>query len=445
MKSKAQYFTFLAVVLTAAPATADIIYGSLQQTISTDYTGVTVTVGAGTLNPFFGGAGVANNNALQPFRLAATGLSTIKDFGTGVTIDSGSGALATGAGGSINHLGTQFTDGTQGYVGFKLDAANYGWMRVVLTNNTSTPVTPMVKDWAYDNTGAAIKTGWINTDIITGTTQTVTLNPATGEAFTLGSQLANASGSITNSVLKTGAGTTTLTGTNTYSGTTALSNGTLFVNGSITGSGAVTVAAGTATGTPLATLGGSGNGTTTGMIGGNVSLTAESSSGFKNGGVLAPTAAASGTKLSVAGTTTFGTGSIFEWDMSATTPGTDPGVVSNSGSYGQLAGTGAISGSNAVFKIVLGAGNTFADAFWNTNKSWDNVFTGTGATNNLSSIFSSISNPDITFAANQGTVAGQGYFAFSGTSTLSWTAVPEPTSALAGLLLGAGLMRRRRW
>jgi len=97
-----------------------------------------------------------------------------------------------------------------------------------------------------------------------------------------------------------------------------------------------------------------------------------------------------------------------------------------------------------VFKIVLGAGNAFTDAFWNSNKSWSNIFTGDGATNTLASIFSSISNPDITFAANQGTVAGRGYFAFSGTSTLSWTAVPEPTSALAGLLLGAGLLRRRR-
>jgi len=41
-------------------------------------------------------------------------------------------------------------------------------------------------------------------------------------------------------------------------------------------------------------------------------------------------------------------------------------------------------------------------------------------------------------------VAGRGYFAFSGTSALSWTAVPEPTSALAGILLVAGLLRRRR-
>jgi hypothetical protein len=181
-----------------------------------------------------------------------------------------------------------------------------------------------------------------------------------------------------------------------------------------------------------------------GTVGGNVSLTAESASGFKNGGVLAPTAAASGTKLTVSGTTTFNTGSIFEWNMSATTPGTDPGVVSNSGTYGQLAGTGAITGSDAVFKIVLGAGNAFTDAFWNTNKIWNNLFTGAGATTALTSIFSSIGGAGITYADDKGTVDGQGYFTLSGTNTLGWTAVPEPTSALAGLLLTAGLLRRRR-
>jgi uncharacterized protein (TIGR03382 family) len=45
-------------------------------------------------------------------------------------------------------------------------------------------------------------------------------------------------------------------------------------------------------------------------------------------------------------------------------------------------------------------------------------------------------------------VTGEGQFTFSNSSnTLIWTAysaIPEPTSALAGLLLTAGLLRRRR-
>jgi autotransporter-associated beta strand protein len=414
MKSKAQYFTWLAMVSTVAPATADIIYGSLQQTISTDYTGVTVTVGSGTLNPFFGGAGVANNNALQPFREAATGLSTIVNFAEGVTIDSGSGFLATGAGGSTDHLGDTFTAGTEGYVGFKLNAANYGWARVVFTNNTSTPVTPMVKDWAYDNTGAAIKTGWIKTDIVSPTAQTVTLNPGTGEAFTLGSQLADASGSITNSVLKTGAGTTTLTGVNTYSGTTAVNGGKLLVNGSI-GNSAVTVSNAN---TVLA----SG---VTGTIGNSVAV--------NNGAILAAGDTGVAGTATVTGATTFNNGSIFSWDINSA--GT---------SYDKLVSTNLVDGDAAggsVLRIVASDG-LVAQNFWNTNRTWNDIFTtdGSAAIADWANIFTNISVVNSSFTSI--TPVG-GSFSASG-NTLTWTAVPEPTSALAGILLGAGLLRRRR-
>jgi fibronectin-binding autotransporter adhesin len=238
-------------------------------------------------------------------------------------------------------------------------------------------------------------------------------------------------------LIKDGAGTVTLSAANTYTGPTTVSAGTLRINGSTAAGSAVSVAAGTSSGVPVAQLGG------TGTIGGTVALATESAATYKNGGVLAPTAAASGTALDVTGTTTFTTGSIFEWNMAATTPATDPGVVSNSGSYGQLAGTGAITGSNAVFKIALGAGNAFTDNFWNSDKSWTNVFTGTGATNTLASMFTSFGGTGVSAT---GEVTGKGSFSFTGTSTLNWTysAIPEPTSALAGLLLGAGLLRRRR-
>ena len=311
--------------------------------------------------------------------------------------------------------------------------------------------------------GAAITSSTYNPQMIWGGNWTFigsngansNLNMGTGQVFLNGNRqvtVTNAAATLTvggvianidttaRSLTKAGAGTLELRGVNTYTGATTVNAGTLVLSstGSTSASSAVSVAAGTATGTPVAKLGG------TGTVGGNLSLAAESAGGFKNGGVLAPTAAVSGTQFKVTGTTTFNTGSLFEWNMSATTPSTDPGVVSNSGSYGQLAGTGAISGSNAVFNIVLGAGNAFTDAFWNSNKSWTNVFTGAGATTALSSIFSSISGTGITFASGQGTVAGEGYFTLSGTSTLNWTAIPEPSTALGGLLLTAGLLRRRR-
>ena len=72
------------------PAAADIIYsGLLDSAIPTDFTGMTVTVGDGTLNPFFGGVGVANNNFLQPGRVGTGNLDAIVNFGTGTTINSG--------------------------------------------------------------------------------------------------------------------------------------------------------------------------------------------------------------------------------------------------------------------------------------------------------------------------------------------------------------------
>jgi len=418
MKNKLPYAAGLVTLTLIPPAAADVIYSSLQQTITTDYTGVTATVGDGTFNAFFGDVGVANNNNLQPLRLNGTGLSTIKDFGSGVTIGSGSGALATGAGGSFDHLGTQFTDGTEGYVGFKLDSANYGWMRVVLTNNTSTPVTPMIKDWAYDNTGAAIRTGWIKTDIVTGTTRTVTLNPGTGESFTLGSQLTNASGSITNSVVKNGAGTTILIGSNTYSGTTAINVGVLSIAASAsTGSGAVTV---NNTGTKLMGAG---------TVGGNTTV--------NSGAILAPGNAGVG-KVNFSGDLSASSGSIFEWELAATPAETGRGT-----SYDAVNVAGTLGGSSAIFRVVLDGAQDFSASFWDTNRTWTDIFKTADAGSNvdIASVFSGLQYYNST--GDLGTPSSQGHFTISG-SSLTWSAVPEPTSALAGILLGSGLLRPRR-
>jgi hypothetical protein len=64
--------------------------------------------------------------------------------------------MLTGSGGN-------FTAGTEGYIGFRLNGTNYGSMRVVLTNNTSGA---KIMDWAYDaTTDTTIKAGLIQTNV----------------------------------------------------------------------------------------------------------------------------------------------------------------------------------------------------------------------------------------------------------------------------------------
>ena len=93
-------------------------------------------------------------------------------------------------------------------------------------------------------------------------------------------------------------------------------------------------------------------------------------------------------------------------------------------------------GSGAIFDVVLADGQNYGDAFWSAGHSWADVFSEfTEDTFDLSVIFGTVSS-----GADATT---QGAFAVSG-ANLTWTAVPEPTSALAGLLLCAGLLRRRR-
>jgi len=261
----------------------------------------------------------------------------------------------------------------------------------------------------------------------TAQTRSITIGGSNTGNNTFDSQI-NDNGTGVVSLTKADAGKWILSGTNTYTGATTVNSGTLLVNGSL-GNTAVTVGGATATGTPA--LGGGGT------IGGATVIVG---AGGGVAGTHAPTARTSGNGQTFTSTLTYDTGSIFEWDLNAATSNTG---TSNQGSYGQVIATGAsgsVTGGAAVFKVVLG-GNTFADAFWDTNKSWSNIFTGTGAPTSLSALFNSF---DATGGlTSSGVVAGQGYFTMSSTS-LTWTAVPEPTTALAGILLGAGLLRRRR-
>ena len=145
-------------------------------------------------------------------------------------------------------------------------------------------------------------------------------------------------------------------------------------------------------------------------------------------------------------TLAYGSGSIFEWNLQAAST-LDLGVVSDgaTGFYDRVVASGSagsVTGNTAMFNILLG-GNVFTDAYWDSEKTWTNIFSGSGAPSDLTSIFGGgFSGAGVDSA---GLVAGEGQFSFDNSSTLTWTVIPEPTSgALVGLSIAAALLRHRR-
>ena len=104
--------------------------------------------------------------------------------------------------------------------------------------------------------------------------------------------------------------------------------------------------------------------------------------------------------------------------------------------------TGNITvGSGTVFRVILGDTawtdmQNLSNAFWNTpyiTQVW-----------NMSAIYGkSFTSGGFASVQTNHDVSSYGSFTIDGTS-LTWTAVPEAGNALAGLLLAAGLLRRRR-
>ncbi len=219
---------------------------------------------------------------------------------------------------------------------------------------------------------------------------------------------------------------------NTYSGGTTVTAGTLLVSNtsnSGTGTGTVTVKSG-------ATLGG-GSGATGGRITG---ATVIESGGFQTAGTRATASSAIiGIQTFETGGIDYQAGSIFEWNLTASggsegTRGTNyDGVSATSFSN---------TGANAIFRVVLNGTEDFTSGFWDADKSWTNIFTNiAGTAQSLQDLFGTTVQTYNT--AGLVDTTAQGSFTISG-SALTWSAVPEPTSALAGLLIGAGLLRRRR-
>lgn len=170
------YLTLLVLWL-AAPlwGQSTIVYSGIKNmVIPTNFDGLYLDIDTGItggpelagldINPFFGGLGIANTANFQPVRSGTNVLDPYLNLAPG-TLVSAASTFAIGEGGTDrNHIGSsagQFTASVEGYIGFRFTpnsggAVRYGWMRLAVTPNTAGA---MIKDWAYNDNGAAISVG----------------------------------------------------------------------------------------------------------------------------------------------------------------------------------------------------------------------------------------------------------------------------------------------
>ena len=397
-------------------------------------------------------ATIASNIAQTTLGMSKTGAGTLTLSSSSINTTGGSGESLRVLGGTLNITGQVYSDERS----IRVDGAGAilkvtGTGRIYHSTYTSAGTltvqnggTVELENWGYGETSLSlgglraganalvINNGTIR---IVGTTATnyergftvqsggATFDAATGANWTLaaGSPAINyavtytgnpsltftgaGTGSFdkvfsgTGGLTKSGAGTWTLGVTNTYSGATNVNVGTLLVNntsGSGTGTSAITVASG-------ATLGG------TGALSGAVTVT----------GKIAPGST---------GIESLGTGAVT-WKGAAT------------------------AGLATDWNFQLGSGNTadLLNITGNFTKNTDagSIFRFDFLGSNFTGIFTLAQwSGSTTFAAGDFSYTNlgggkTGTFTING-STLQFTAVPEPTSALAGALLGFGLLRRRR-
>ncbi len=420
----------------AGTATADVYYSNLQNiAIPANYAGVYLTVETGAsntsmtspvsgwdINPYFGGSTLANSPAFQPVRSGTGSLDSVVNLSFGSTVGSGS-TYSTfvqgingqnpgqpGYGGSQTHMGGgvgQFESGTEGYLGFRLNGEDYGYMRVVLTNNTSGAV---IKDWAYDTSGASVVVGGI---------RQVGQDVILSSGFTLASAVVNSGG--TTNLVKNGSGTNTLSATSTFTGSTTVNDGKLLITGSLANTSGVTVNDG-------ATLGGNGS------IAGPVTL---------NSG--ATISAGEGIDSLTTGSNTWNSGSALIFQFSTDGSSGSAGSEWDSlGINGDLNLSGVTSGDPFTIALVSmsDATNSGLLGTWdaNSNATWSGIVATTGSITGFASdkFLVDTTNFQNTFNGNFTVVAN------GSNLDLVYTAVPEPKAMLIGSLGLIMLLRRRR-
>jgi autotransporter-associated beta strand protein len=383
----------------------------LNQTNS--YTGVTSILGGSVQLSGSGTLGTGSNVSISSgANLDLNGVSvtvaSVKETGNenGGTISLGSGTLTingankgtlyqnsiSGAGNlvmagsgdtSLGLYGTQDYSGNTTVSGGKISSGVTMGTSAVIVSGGEFEMT--ADDKLADTATLSISSGTLD---LQGT-DTVASLASTGGAVTLGSgKTLTVTG---NSSIGSGS---TITG-----GTLKASGGTLTFNSTSGNTSAVTIDSG-------ATL--TGNGT----IGGAATID----------GTHAPGSGVGTQNFS--STLSYGSGSFFEWD------------VANTGSD-SITATSLNVTSGAIFKILeqdIGLG------FWDTPQSWT-VFSGT-----TSGAFSLFDN-DGGLLTNRRTIVDQGYFEITQSASgisMNWSPIPEPSTTLAGLLLAAGVLRRKR-
>jgi autotransporter-associated beta strand protein len=247
------------------------------------------------------------------------------------------------------------------------------------------------------------------------------------------------SGASTGGLTKQGLGTLILTGTHAYTGNTLVSGGILKLGatGSLSSASKITVSSGATfdvSATAGYTVGDNETLDGSGTIVGNVTI--------GDGGFHAP--GNSPGVQEIDGNLAYLENSRLLWDLTVPTDPSDnfsSEIQTGRGtSWDGIDVTGDLTGAGGIFRIILSGSNDFTGAFWLEGRRWEGVFSAPNSDLfDLNTIFTSFE-----FYNAGGSIAGplEGEFSFDGSDLVF--AIPEPSSALFGLLIGAGLLRRRR-
>jgi autotransporter-like protein len=327
------------------------------------------------------------------------------------------GAYTVTVSGGITANSITFEEGTVTLAGTATPVLTIGAGGVTITstiNGTTTfgstlgtVITSANQTWANNSSQSFV----VASGVEIGKANTLTLGGSGTGSITGVISQNSGSGANQGSLVKTGAGTFTLSGANTYGGSsngTTINNGTLFVNnttGSGTGAGAVTV-------NGTGTLGGSG------IITGAVTATGSTA-------VINPGATAGAIGTLSTGALTMNTSSVFSVDMTATTA-----------DQINVTGTVSLLATLPLLQLNIANGTTFTagQQFTLINNDSTDTITGT---------FSNAPTGTDTIGGYAWIVS---YAGGSNSNDFVLTAVPEPSTWLAGCLALGGLIcsQRRR-